>query len=88
MKDVQRQLLRCMNAYRFGKHAQIELDTSDPAVWKSLYNQAAVHKMEGIVFETLRHDPTFCGGGHSLCGRQGRGVPWLVPSTGAASLRR
>lgn len=66
MKDVQRQLLRCMNAYRFGKHAQIELDTSDPAVWKSLYNQAAVHKMEGIVFETLRHDPTFCGGDQPL----------------------
>ena len=66
MKDVHRQLLRCMAAYRMGRNACLEVDMSDQAVRQSLYTQAAVHKLEGIVFETLRHDPAFCGGDRQM----------------------
>ena len=66
MKDVQRQLLQCMTAYRQGRSACVEVDASDSAVWSALYTQAAVHKLEGIVFETLRHDPAFCSGDRQM----------------------
>lgn len=68
MRDVERQLLRCLTAYRLGRRPT-ELAELDETGWKEFYHLARIHKLDGAVCETLWDQPEFCGGNASLAGR-------------------
>lgn len=60
MRDVERQLLSCLAAYRLGKRtAKLENGFAD---WAGLRRLADAHKLSPIVCETLWRNPAFCGG--------------------------
>ena len=64
MRDVERQLLSCLAAYRLGKRtAKLENGFAD---WAGLRRLADAHKLSPIVCETLWRDPAFCGGDAEL----------------------
>lgn len=64
MRDVERQLLFCLAAYRLGRGtAELENGFAD---WAGLHRLADAHKLSPVVCETLWRRPEFCGGEEKL----------------------
>lgn len=62
MKDVERQLLCCLAAYRLGRGTAEQVDDLSAADWPALYRLACAHKLQSVVCDTLWNTPGFCGG--------------------------
>ena len=65
MKDLERQLINCLAAYRSSRKpaAYVGLNEAD---WPDLYRLARIHKLGAVVWETLWGLPDFCAGNTAL----------------------
>lgn len=65
MKDLERQLINCLAAYRLGRKpaAYVGLENAD---WPDLHRLARIHKLGAVVCETLWGLPEFCAGNAAL----------------------
>lgn len=68
MRDIERQLLSCLAAYRTGRNAAVEAELSGEGRWQQLYDLAVEHKLEHVVCETLWRDSAFCRNERQLAG--------------------
>lgn len=61
MKNEERQLLFCLNAYRLGQKSAELVEDFCNLDWQRFYALAAIHKLGAVVCETLWNVPGFCG---------------------------
>lgn len=60
MKNVERQLINCLAAYRLGRKTAEQVDDLGAEDWLRLHQLARIHKLGAVVFETLWSLPGFC----------------------------
>lgn len=66
MKNVERQLLDCLTAYRLGRETAVQVDGLCAQDWLDLHKLAAAHKLGAVACETLWKTSGFCGGDRQL----------------------